>query len=337
MERTMSMTMRVLEDMRLKPSHIDGVLLVGGSTRMPMVHQFIDKKFGKQPMSGINVDEAVALGAALVAKERGQSKPIFALKGRTIDVTNHSLGMIAINQDQTAYINSIILPKNAEIPCQERRPHRTRSSGENQLEIFMTQGESESPEDVAYLGRYVVQDIPHQKGGLVVIDVGYHYDESGTVQVDARNNKRKLKIKIEKLPSDVPQRFMKPPELQVEQPEHVTAYLAFDLSGSMSGKPLDEAKKAALGFLKNSDLSHCSIGIIAFSNSVKTKLKASQNARKIENAINDLMVGETGYGNNTHPFDEINSLMTGLDGRRFGILAETGGRGLGLLSRLKGM
>ncbi|MEN8217148.1 MAG: Hsp70 family protein [Pseudomonadota bacterium] len=89
MERTMSMTMRVLEDMRLKPSHIDGVLLVGGSTRMPMVHQFIAKQFGKQPMTGINVDEAVALGAALVAKERGQSKPIFALKGRTIDVTNH--------------------------------------------------------------------------------------------------------------------------------------------------------------------------------------------------------------------------------------------------------
>jgi molecular chaperone DnaK (HSP70) len=328
MERTMSMTMRVLEDMRLKPSHIDGVLLVGGSTRMPMVHQFIEKQFGKQPMTGINVDEAVALGAALVAKERGQSKPIFALKGRTIDVTNHSLGMIAINQAQTAYINSIILPKNAEIPCQETRPyqHRTRSSGENQLEIFMTQGESESPEDVAYLGRYVVQDIPHQKGGLAVIDVGYHYDESGTVQVDAkaRNNKRKLKVKIEKLPSDVPQRFMKPPELQIEEPEHVTAYLAFDLSGSMSGMPLDEAKKAALGFLKNSDLSHCSIGIIAFSDRVKTKLKASQNARKIENAINDLTACETGVCNAAHPFDEINSLMTRLDGRRFGIVLADG-------------
>jgi molecular chaperone DnaK len=331
MERTMSMTMRVLEDMRLKPSHIDGVLLVGGSTRMPMVHKFIEKQFGKQPMTGINVDEAVALGAALVAEERlnSKSKPIFALKGRvkTIDVTNHSLGMIAINQNQTAYINSIILPKNAEIPCQETRPyqHRTRSSGENQLEIFMTQGESESPEDVAYLGRYVVSGIPYEKAGLTVIDVGYHYDESGTVQVDAKaRNKQKLKVKIEKLPNDVPQRFMKPPELQVEEPEHVTAYLAFDLSGSMSGTPLEEAKKAALGFLKNSDLSHCSIGIIAFSDTVKTKLKASQNARKIKNAINDLTMGETGYGNDTHPFDEINSLMKRIEGRRFSIVLADG-------------
>ena len=110
MERTMSMTMRVLEDIRLKPSDVDGVLLVGGLTRMPMVHSFIEEQFGKPPMSGVNVDEAVALGAALAADERincTKSKPEFALRGRTrtIDVTNHSLGMIAINQNQTAYVN----------------------------------------------------------------------------------------------------------------------------------------------------------------------------------------------------------------------------------------
>ena len=333
MERTMSMTMRVLEDMRLKFSDVDGVLLVGGSTRMPMVHRFIEEQFGKQPMSGVNVDEAVALGAALIADERingSESKQMFALKGRTktIDVTNHSLGMIAINQDKTAYVNSIILPKNAEIPCEEVRPyqHRTSSRSDNQLEIFMTQGESEAPGDVAYLGLYVVRDISHHKGGLSVIEVGYHYDESGTVQVDAidRNTKKKLNISIETLPSDVPDRFMGTPEFQAEEPEHVIAYLAFDLSGSMSHAPLIEAKKAALSFLKNSDLSHCSIGIIAFADTLSTKLKATQNARKIEGAINDLKVGETGWGNSAHPFDEIDSLMKSADGRRFGIVLADG-------------
>lgn len=332
MERTMSMTMRVLEDMRLKPSNVDGVLLVGGSTRLPMVHRFIEEKFGKPPMIGLNVDEAVAIGAALVADERlnGSKGQRFGLKGRTktIDVTNHSLGMIAINEKQTAYINSIILPKNAEIPCQEVRPyqHRTSSRNNNELEIFMTQGESESPADVAYIGRYVVRDITHQKGGLSVIDVGYHYDESGTVLVDAtdRNTKKKLNVSIEKIPSDVVNRFMKAPELQVEKPEHVTAYLAFDLSGSMSGSPLEEAKKAAFSFLKNSDLSHCSIGIIAFSDDVRTKLKATQNARKIEAAINDLTACETGVGNSGHPFDEILELVKSIDGRRFGIVLADG-------------
>jgi uncharacterized protein YegL len=180
--------------------------------------------------------------------------------------------------------------------------------------------------DVAYIGRYIVRDIAHQKGGLAVIDVGYHYDESGTVQVDAidRNTKNKLKISIEKLPTDVPNRFMKAPELQVEEPEHVTAYLAFDLSGSMSGDPLKEAKKAALSFLKNSDLSHCSIGIIAFSDEVRTKLKATQDARKIEAAINDLTACETGVCNDAHPFDEMLSLMKSTDGRRFGIVLADG-------------
>lgn len=333
MERTMSMTMRVLEDMQLQPSQLGGVLLVGGSTRMPMVHQFIEAKFNKPPMSGVNVDEAVALGAALMADERIKASsvnPVFALGGRkkVIDVTNHSLGMIAVNQDQSAYVNSIILPKNAEIPCEQVRPyqHRTSSRSDNELEIFMTQGESESPMDVSYLGRYVIRGIPHQQGGLAVIDVVYHYDESGSVQVDARdkNHQQALNISVEELPADVPERFAGSSALQVEALEHVSAYLAFDLSGSMDGSPLIEAKKAALGFLRNTDLSHCSIGIIAFSNTVRTKLKATQNARKIEKAINNLTVGETGWGNDGHPFDQIHKLAARVEGRRFGIVLADG-------------
>ena len=333
MELTMSLTMRVLEDMRLNPSDIDGVLLVGGSTRMPMVHRFIEEQFGKPPMTGVNVDEAVALGAALVADERVNGhklKSTFALKGRTktIDVTNHSLGMIAINSEQTAYINSVILPKNTEIPCEEVRPfqHRTRRKGDNELEIYMTQGESESPVDVSYLGRYLVRDIPHQKNGLAVIEIGYQYNESGTVQVDAKdkNSQKKLTVCVEKLPSDVPDRFLGMPEQQEDEPEHVTAYMAFDLSGSMDGNPLEEAKKAAAGFLRNSDLSHCSIGIIAFSDHVKTKLEATQNAKKIQRAIDELTACETGVTNEGHPFDEIFTLLSRIDGRRFGIVLADG-------------
>jgi len=335
MERTVSLTKRVLEDMRLRPKDVDGVLLVGGSTRMPMVHRFIEEAFGRPPMGGVNVDEAVALGAAIVAAEqmahqkRGPS--IFALRGpvKTIDVTNHSLGMIAVNADNSAYVNSIILPKNKEIPCEETRPyqHRTRSRGDNQLEVFMTQGETESPAQVVYIGKYVVHDIPHQQSGITVIDVAYHYDRSGTVNVTARpkGSKKDLRVTVEDLPPDVPDRFLVPPEpTKVEVPEHVTAYLAFDLSGSMSGDPLAEAKKAARGFLKNTDLSHCSLGVMAFSDTVRTKLKASQNARAIERAINELEACETGVCNEAHPFDEVHSLLKGVKGRRFAITLADG-------------
>ncbi|HET8799433.1 MAG TPA: Hsp70 family protein [Thermoanaerobaculia bacterium] len=333
MERTVSLTNRVLEDKGLAARDIEGVLLVGGSTRMPMVHRYVEQTFGRPPMGGVNVDEAVALGAAIVAAEqtarRAAGPATFALRGaKTIDVTNHSLGMIAVNEDRSAYVNSIILPKNKVIPCAEMRPyqHRTRRNGDNTIEVFMTQGETESPGEVAYIGRYVIHDIPHRTG-VTVIEVTYRYDASGTVSVTAQSkgDPAALRIVGEALPPDVPQRFLGRPEpLQVEVPEHVTAYLAFDLSGSMSGAPLAEAKKAAHGFLQNTDLTHASIGVIAFSDNVRTKLKASQNARAIERAIDELRVGETGGGNEGHPFDEIHGLYRGRSGRRFAIVLADG-------------
>jgi uncharacterized protein with von Willebrand factor type A (vWA) domain len=97
----------------------------------------------------------------------------------------------------------------------------------------------------------------------------------------------------------------------------VTAYLAFDLSGSMSGDPLKEAQKAAMAFLEGTDLAHCSLGIIAFSDRVRTKLTASQNSRKIRKAIESLSCGETGDGNLTDPFDEVLKLYDGVKGHRF--------------------
>lgn len=333
MERTVSLTRRVLEDRHLQEKDISGVLLVGGSTRMPMVHRYVEQTFGRPPMGGVNVDEAVALGAAIVAAEqmerRAAGPTMFALRGaRTIDVTNHSLGMIAVNGDRSAYVNSIILPKNRTIPCEETRPyqHRTRRQGDNTIEAFMTQGETDSPGEVAYIGRYVIHSIPHQSG-LTVIDVTYHYDASGTVRVTARpkGSPVDLPVTVENLPADVPQRFLVRPEaLQVEVPEHVTAYMAVDLSGSMSDAPLDEAKKAARGFLRNMDLGHCSIGVIAFSDTVLTKLKASQNARSIERAIDGLTACETGVCNEADPFEEVLSLLKGVSGRRFAIVLADG-------------
>lgn len=335
MERTMSLTLRVLEDMRITPKDVDGVLLVGGSTRMPMVHRFIQETFDKPPMGGVNVDEAVALGAAVVAAEqlarRNQSGAVFALRGsvKIVDVTNHSLGMIAVNADQSAYINSIILPKNTPIPCEQTRPyqHRTRSRGDNYVEIFMTQSETESPEDAAYVGKYIVHGIPHHASGTNVIDVTYHYDRSGIVEISAclKESKQELRVTVEGLPNDVLARFLVPPDThKIEIPEHLTAYLAFDLSGSMSGQPIQEAKKAALGFLRNIDLSHCSLGVIAFSDAVRTKLVASQNARQIERAVNDLQVCETGAGNSTHPFDELQSLFKSPQGRSIAVVLADG-------------
>lgn len=333
LERTAMLTKKILADMRLQPSDVDGVVLVGGSTRMPMVHCFVERHFGKKPLCGVNVDEAVALGAAVVANRYqapslpGSTAPV---KGflRMMDVTNHSMGMIAVNADQSAYVSSLILPKNRRIPCTDTRPYqyRTRRHGANRLEIFMTQGESESPAVVSYIGLYVIENIPHQESGIAVVEVSYHYDISGTVSVTARlkGDGVELPVKLEPLPPDVPDRFLgKPPTAGV--PENVVVYMAFDMSGSMSGSPIREAQRAAKGFLENIDLGHCSVGIIAFSDSALTKLEACQNAGSIERAIDDLRVGETGGCNAADPFDEVYRLLHSVrTGKRIAVILTDG-------------
>jgi molecular chaperone DnaK len=332
MERTIALCTKVLDEQGLSPRAVDGVLLVGGSTRMPMVREFIRRTFDQEPMTGVNPDEAVALGAALVAAGReqtasGRPRPRLAGAVRTVDVTNHSLGMIALNEDRSAYINSLILPKNRPIPCTETRPyvHRTRGDAENRLEIFMTQGESDSPADIAYLGLYVLHDVPHTEGQPSVLDIEYQYDESGTVQVRGRSRATggALRLTVEPLPPDIPDRFLRPPAL-AQEPLHVTAYLAFDLSGSMSGPPLAEAQKAARRFLSQVDLAHCSVGLIAFADRVKVKLAACQNTRTIDRAIDGLRVGEVGTCNGADPFAEVLARLAKLDGPRFVITLADG-------------
>jgi molecular chaperone DnaK len=329
MERTISISRKALEDTGSREHELDGVLLVGGSTRMPMVHEHIEHAFGKPPMQGVNVDQAVALGAAIAATERmneATKTPRFALRGsiKTVDVTNHSLGMIAINEARSAYVNSIILPKNTSVPCVQSRPyqHRTRRGAAGSLDVYMTQGESERPGSVTYLGKYVLDGIPSVDSGLAVIDVEYSYDLSATVHVSARerSTSRALSVTVEPLPHDVPARFLGSPAEQVER-QHVTVYLVIDTSISMGGEPLDEAKKAALGFLENIDLSHCSMGVISFSNDVHIKIKASQNAGSITSAIKGLCArgGTTGRA-----IETLLSQLEGVEGRRVAVILTDG-------------
>ena len=104
----------------------------------------------------------------------------------------------------------------------------------------------------------------------------------------------------------------------------MTVYLAFDLSGSMSGRPLQEAQKAAHAFVSQVDLTTTAVGLIAFSNSVHVELRASHNAREIDKAINGLYIGRTGGGNAGHPFDDLHSVLNGRQGGKFGVVLANG-------------
>jgi uncharacterized protein YegL len=235
--------------------------------------------------------------------------------------------MIAESPDRSRYMNSVLLRRNTAIPCEATRPYQfdLHGDGTDLLEVFLTQGETEDPAECTYLGRYVVTGFPAKGSGPCVLDITYAYDDNAVVTVTAsyRDTGIPLAVRVDELPSDVPERFLcVPPTVGRRGP--TTVYLAFDLSGSMSGRPLAEAQRAAETFVSQLDLTTTSVGLIAFSDTVHVDLKASQNATTIGKAIAHLTVGSTGYGNMTHPFDQVHNLLTHRDGRRYALVLADG-------------
>ena len=337
LERTQLLTNGLLEELSMSWEEIDGTLLVGGSTRMPMVSQWVTEMSGKDPLRGVNVDEAVAIGAALQASldTHGRIKKSgeFFLGGtKTIkDVMSHSLGLIAINEDKSQYVNSIIIPKNISIPSKEIRPYqlRTRRHTNNSWEAYMTQGESDNPTECQIIGKYVFSEIEHIQEGNAILDISYSYDANGLIQVSAVQRSdppRGLKMKIESVPADMSW-LSAPPEMEEIQ-QHTSVVFAIDLSGSMSGKPLKEAQKAAIKFIENLDLTHTSVGLLVFADKVDITQGLTQNSKKLVKGITswkELMDGgKVGYGNRSHPFDIAREMLSNSDSPKF-ILVLTDG------------
>lgn len=328
MSRTQLLTEQVLQAAGLGWGDLSLVLLVGGSTRMPMVTSYVEQMSGQPVLKNINPDEAVALGAAIKATiemkdSLPKDKPIFGLASRAkpIDVVSHSLGMIAINEAGDRYINQVIIKKNSPFPTEVSQSFTLRVSRqrENQWEVFMTQGESDKPNECAYLGKYLFGNIPFVEGGTATLDITYAYNHDGVVRVSAmeRTTGQSLPLSIEELPYDVPERFMQPPvqeEVMVQQP--LIVYLAFDLSGSMSGTPLKEAQKAAHAFVAQCGLDNSSIGIIGFADRVETTLEACRSKTDISRAIDNLPNVNLGCCNDAHPFDEIHRLLQATQSQR---------------------
>ena len=299
--QTLTLCESVLAAKQMDWKNIDGILFVGGSTRMPQVESELKKHTDKPILHGINVDEAVAIGAAIQADldanekqytlESKQNTGKYTLEGRrTIkDVTGQSLGMIAENADRTKYINSIIIPRNTNIPSCEVRPYQiqTSSSKDNEIEVYVTQGESSVPSDCAILGKYVISGLTHESGNNAVCDIEYQYDKSGTVEVAAkqRSTGKKLAVRKEE-PGDMSWTDLRPG--RASGLEHITVLLVLDTSGSMFGDPINEAVKAAHRFVNEVDLTHCSVGLWTVADKVVTLSKPTQDGTAIRKALDTL-------------------------------------------------
>jgi molecular chaperone DnaK len=332
-ELTRMLTQKALMDAGLTWEQIDHTLLVGGSTRMPAVLRCVEEMNGKAPLTTVNRDEAVALGAAIQAAMLMENlypqEPLMLVSGRkrSVDVMSHSLGMIAISEDGSRYLNSILIRRNSPIPCTQTKSYnfQLNRKRDNKLEVFLTQGENNVPSDVVFLGMYSFSDFPPNCNEKIVVEVSYSYNANGVVEVQAveQSTQRRLTLLVEPLPNDVPERFMLPPQKAPEK-QPLSIYMAFDLSGSMDGEPLKEAKKAAHSFLDECDLSGTSVGIIGFSDSVRPYTIASNDKNTVSRAIDAMGCGQTGYGNSTDPFYQIYKVLEGVNGLRYALVLADG-------------
>ncbi len=179
-EATMGPTKSVLNDAKLKPSDVDKVLLVGGSTRIPAVQDAVRNFMGKEPFKGINPDECVAVGAAVqgavLGKEEGVKDVLLC------DVTPLSLGIETLGGAFTRIIN-----KNTTIPCRQSQVFTTAADNQTQVGIHVLQGEREMASGNKTLGTFELDGIAPARRGIPQIEVTFDIDSNGIVSVSAKD------------------------------------------------------------------------------------------------------------------------------------------------------
>ncbi|MBD1892963.1 Hsp70 family protein [Coleofasciculus sp. FACHB-SPT9] len=177
----------VLEEAGLAAQDIDDVLLVGGSTRIPLVGKMLLRLFGKEPLRSVNPDEVVAQGAAILAitlsteSGEGSPSPSNTVLPTISDVCAHSLGVVIVN-DFGVEENSTIIPKNSKIPCQASEVYGTASDNQSSINIRIVQGDAKDPDDCVSLGEAYLENFPPSPAGSPVRII-FLYDENGILDV----------------------------------------------------------------------------------------------------------------------------------------------------------
>ena len=178
LERTVKPTRQALQDSGLSAGEIDKILLVGGSTRMPMVQRKIKELLGKDPTKGINPDECVAAGAAIQgAILAGDHKDIVL-----VDVTPLSLGLETLGGVFTK-----VIERNTAIPVSKSQVFTTAANSQTQVEIVVLQGERAMAADNVKLGTFVLDGIPPAPRGIPQIEVTFNIDVNGILNVAAKD------------------------------------------------------------------------------------------------------------------------------------------------------
>jgi len=169
---------QALKDADMKPAELDEVVLVGGSTRMPVVQELVRKLTGKEPNKSVNPDEVVAIGAAIQAGVLGGDIKDVVL----LDVTPLSLGVETLGSVMTRLIE-----RNTTIPTRKSEIFSTAADGQTAVDIHVLQGEREMAQDNMTLGKFRLEGIPPAPRGVPQVEVTFDIDANGILSVSAKD------------------------------------------------------------------------------------------------------------------------------------------------------
>jgi molecular chaperone DnaK len=178
LDRSMVPLKQALADAGVKPSDIDEVVLVGGTTRIPKIQELVKAYFGKEPHKGVNPDEVVAVGAAIQGGVlKGEVKDVLLL-----DVTPLSLGIETLGGVMTT-----LIMRNTTIPTRKSEVFSTATDNQTNVEVHVLQGERQMARDNRTLGRFQLVGLPPAPRGVPQVEVAFDIDANGIVNVSAKD------------------------------------------------------------------------------------------------------------------------------------------------------
>ncbi|HSN61249.1 MAG TPA: Hsp70 family protein, partial [Ferruginibacter sp.] len=190
-EKTINSCRSALKDASLKTGEIDTIVMVGGSTRVPLVKESVSSFFGKEVNDSVNPDEVVALGAAIQADIlAGNNKDTLLL-----DITPLSLGI-----ETAGGLMDVLIPRNAKIPTRAARQYTTQVDGQPGMRISVFQGERDLVADNRKLAEFNLKGIPGMPAGMPKVEVGFLINADGILTVTAKELRSGVEQSIEVKP-----------------------------------------------------------------------------------------------------------------------------------------